>query len=188
MIISQAFAATAGHTGEHNMFQDPTFWVGVAFCITVFSLIKLAGKTVSALLQARADKIAARLDEAAKLRVEAETLLAEYTVRHEKMNQTAQDALKEAEDKALKMKENIKKDFEEKLKKREEATEARLNRAAEEASEKIRAMAVAVAMQTVEKVLSEKLSGEDGQRLINDAIDALPELFSKEHAARYFLP
>lgn len=183
MIISQAFASTAGHAGEHNMFQDPTFWVGVAFCITLFTLIKLAGKTISALLQARADKIAARLDEASKLRVEAEALLAEYTTRYEKISQTTQDALKEAEEKAQKLKENIRNDFEEKLKKREEATETRLNRAAEEASEEIRAMAVTIAMQTVEKILSEKLSGDDGQRLINEAIDKLPELFSKDYAA-----
>ena len=183
MIISQALASTAEHAGEHNTFQDPTFWVGVAFCITVFMLIKLAGKTISTILQARADKIATKLDEAARLRTEAEALLAEYTIRHEQISQTTQDALNEVDEKAQRLKENIQKDFEEKLKKREEATEARLNRAAEEASEEIRAMAITIAMRTVEKILSEKLSGEDGQRLINEAIDMLPDLFSKDHAA-----
>ena len=37
-------------------------------------------------------------------------------------------------------------------------------------------------MQAVEQILTEKLSGENGQKLIDDAIDALPELFN-EHAA-----
>lgn len=183
MIISQAFASTAAHAGEHNMFQDPTFWVGIAFCITVLTIIKLAGKTISSLLQARADKIAARLDEAARLRVEAEALLAEYTVRHEKMGQTTQEALKEASEKAETLKENIQKDFEAKLKNREEAAHLRLNRAAEEASEEVRSLAVTIAMQTVEQILTEKLSGNAGQQLIDQAIDSLPELFSKENAA-----
>jgi F-type H+-transporting ATPase subunit b len=183
MIISQALAATAGHAGEHSVFQDPTFWVGIAFCITVFTIFKLAGKTISALLQARADKIAFKLEETSKLRAEAERLLAEYAVKHAKIGQTTQDALEEAVAKAQNLKENIQNDFEEKLKNREEAAYQRLDRAREEASEEIRNLAVSIAMRTVERILSEKLSGEDGQRLINEAIDSLPELFSKETAA-----
>ena len=183
MIISQAFASTAAHAGEHNMFQDPTFWVGIAFCITVLSLIKLAGKTIGGVLQARSDKIASRLEEAAKLRVEAEALLAEYTVRHERIEQTTQDSLKEAEKNALQLKENIRKEFEEKLKHREETAYQRLDQAAEEASEEVRNLAIAIAMQAVEKILSEKLSGKDGQQMIENAIDSLPALFSKETAA-----
>ena len=183
MIISQALASTAEHAGEHNIFQDPTFWVAVAFFITIAALVKLAGKAISGALQDRADRISAQLNEAAKLRAEAQLLLAEYADRHEKMEKTKQEALKEAEEKAQKMKENLQKDFEEKLRKREESTELRLNRAMEEASEEVRSLAITIAMQTVEKILSDKLSGEEGQRLINEAIDSLPEIFKKENAA-----
>lgn len=183
MIISQAFASATAHSGEHNMFQDPTFWVGIAFCITVLCLIKLAGKTIGGVLQTRAEKIASRLDEVAKLRAEAEALLAEYTVRHEKLEQTTQDALKEAEKNAQQLKENIKKEIEDKLKRREETAYQRLDRATEEASEEVRDLAVTIAMQVVEQILSEKLSGEEGQRLIENAINSLPVLFSKENAA-----
>ncbi len=178
MIISPAFASTTtAHAAEHNLFQDPTFWVGIAFCLTIIALIKLSGKAVSSLLQARADGIAAR-----QLRRQAEQLLAEYTDRHEKMEQTTRDALKEAEFNAGRLKEEIQKDFEQKLKNREAAAEQRLNRAAEEASEEVRNKAIAIAMQAVEQILKEKLSGENGQKLIDDAIDALPELFN-DHAA-----
>ena len=183
MIISQAFASTTAHAGEHNMFQDPTFWVGIAFCITVLALIKLAGKAIGGVLQARSDNIAARLDEATKLRVEAEALLAEYPARHQKIGQTTQDSLKEAEKSAQQLKENIRKEFEEKLKHREEAAYQRLDRAAEEASEEVRDLAIKIAMQAVEQILSEKLSGENGQQLIEKAIDSLPALFSKKSAA-----
>lgn len=183
MIISPAFASTTTtHAAEHNLFQDPTFWVGIAFCLTIIALIKLAGKAISSLLQARADGIAAKLNEATQLRRQAEQLLAEYTDRHEKMEQTTQDALKEAEEKAACLKAEIQKEFEQKLKNREAAAEQRLNRAAEEASEEIRNKAIAIAMKAVEQILAEKLSGEAGQKLIDEAIDALPELFDK-HAA-----
>lgn len=98
------------------------------------------------------------------------------------MEQMTRDALKEAEANAGRLKEEIQKDFEQKLKNREAAAEQRLDRAAEEASEEVRNKAIAIAMQTVEQILTEKLSGEDGQKLIDDAIDALPELFN-DHAA-----
>ena len=113
---------------------------------------------------------------------QAEQLLAEYTDRHEKMEQTTRSALKEAEEKAEKLKQEIQKDFEQKLKNRETAAEQRLNRAAEEASEEVRNKAVAIAMQAVEQILTEKLSGEEGQKLIDEAIDALPGLFNERAA------
>lgn len=181
MIISQAFAATA-HAGEHSVFQDPTFWVAIAFFITVFMLIKLAGKAISGALQARADKIAARLEEAEKLRIEAEVLLAEYTARYEELEQTAKDALEQADEKARKMKENLQQEFEEKLKKKQDAAEARLSRAADEASEEVRELAIKIASEAVERILAEKLSGDAGQKMIDDAIEALPAVFSKQKA------
>lgn len=178
MIISAALASTTTtHSTEHSLFQDPTFWVGVAFCITVFALVKLAGKAVSAMLQSRADKIAKQLNEAADLHKQAQKLLDDYKTQQSGAEQTARDALAQAEENAKKFKETLLSDFENKLKNRETAAEQRLDRAAREATDEIRAQAADVAMKTVEKLLTEKLTGEAGQKLIDDAIDSLPELF-----------
>ncbi len=180
MIISTAFAATEGHVAEHNMFQDPTFWVGVAFCITVIALVKLCGKAISSYLQSRGDKIASQIDEASSLRKQAEQLLAEYREKQANMKQTTEAALKEAEEKAQTLKANIQSDFEQKLQNREALALQRLEQATKEASEEIRSTAISLSMRTVEQILSEKLKTQDGQRLIDEAIDSLPELF-KEH-------
>lgn len=178
MIISAALASTTtAHSAEHSLFQDPTFWVGVAFCITVFALVKLAGKAVSAMLQSRADKIAKQLDEAADLHKQAQKLLDGYKAQQAGAEQTAREALTQAEENAQKFKETLLSDFENKLKSRETAAQQRLDRAAREATDEIRTLAADVAMKTVEKLLTEKLTGEAGQNLIDDAIDSLPELF-----------
>ena len=183
MIISAALASTeAAHGTDHSIFQDPTFWVGVAFCLTVIVLTKLCGKAISNMLQARADGIAFKLDEASKLRRQAEDLLKDYTDRHAKMASTTEEALKSAKVQAEQLKESIVKDFEQKLKNREEAAEKRLTQAAAEATEEVRNKAIAIALRTTEEILSEKLTGEAGQTLIEQAIDTLPELF-KDHAA-----
>ena len=65
MIVSAAMAAEqAAHVAAHeSIWQDPTFWVGLAFCLTVVVLAKPLGKFLGNALQARSDAIAAKLEE-----------------------------------------------------------------------------------------------------------------------------
>lgn len=184
MIISAASAAQTtaqSAAAHHSIFQDPTFWVAIAFCLTIIVIVKLAGKTISDILQARADGIASKLEEARKLRDEAEALLQEYQKRQDNARQEMDTALNSAKIKAEQLKKNIQTEFDEKLKSKEAAAEARLARAADEATEEVRNLAVSVALKTLEKILSEKLTGEQSNKLVSDALDSLPRLLSKEH-------
>lgn len=179
MIISPAFAAeTASHHG--SMFQDPTFWVGVAFCLTVALLVKLAGKSVSAALQARADKIAHKLNDASQLRTDAQKMLDNYREKHQNTEQEIEAALKRARADAEHLKKNIQADFDIKLKNKESVAELRLKRAADEASEEIRDSAVSLSLKSAEKILRNKLSGDAGKAFLNHAIDTLPQVLSKK--------
>lgn len=182
MIISAASAAETAQTAaaHHSMFQDPTFWVAVAFCLTVLVIVKLAGKSISDILQARADGIASKLEEARKLRDEAEALLQEYQKKQDNARQEMDTALDSAKIRAEQLKKSIQTEFDEKLKNKEAAAEARLARAAEEATEEVRNLAVSVALKTLEKILSEKLTEEQSGKLVSNALDSLPQLLSKE--------
>ena len=73
------------------MFTNPEFWIAVSFVIALAILVKLAGGTFIGALDAHAARIAAQLDEAGKLREEAEALLAEQQRKQ-------RDALNEAKD------------------------------------------------------------------------------------------
>jgi F-type H+-transporting ATPase subunit b len=72
------------------MLSTPEFWVAVSFVIFVALVWKPGMRMVMQMLDERADKIRSDLDRAAKLREEAQALLAEY-------QQKQRDALKEAE-------------------------------------------------------------------------------------------
>lgn len=184
MIFTPAFAATAEHAAEHHsLFQDPTFWVGIAFFITVLALVKLAGKAIGGILQKRADSIEHKLNEAAALRKQTGELLAQYRKQLAASEQTARDAVTQANEDAKKLKATLIAECEEKLKRREVDTRRRLDRAAEEAGAEIRALAVEIATRATQKLLTEKLSDETEQRLIDEAIDALPALFAQKHIA-----
>src|SRR5579871_2667172 len=73
-----------------QFMHDAEFWVLVAFVIAIAFLVYKARGTITGGLDARAAKIKADLDEARRLRDEAQKALAEYQRKQ-------RDALKEAE-------------------------------------------------------------------------------------------
>lgn len=181
MIISAAFAAEqAAHAAHGSIFQDPTFWVGLAFCLTVLVLAKPVGRFLSDALQARSDGIAEKLNEAKKLRDEAQALLAEYRKKHQEVRLESEALLQKAKDNAESIRAQAQEALEKDLKKREELALNRLAGAKAQAMDEVRDLAVEIALKTTEKILKQELSGEKGKELILEQIDALPALLSKE--------
>ncbi|MEC8621958.1 MAG: F0F1 ATP synthase subunit B, partial [Pseudomonadota bacterium] len=58
--------------------NTPEFWVAVGFLILLAVLLKPAKKIIIESLDSRAEKIRSSLDEAEKLREEAQHVLADY--------------------------------------------------------------------------------------------------------------
>ena len=73
-----------------EFLQDPAFWAAVAFVIFIAATAKPISRLLTAGLDKRADKIRSDLEEAEKLREEAQDLLASYQRKQ-------RDALAEAE-------------------------------------------------------------------------------------------
>ena len=74
-MISVAYAADAAHHAG-PFYAEPAFWVGIAFFLVVGLAFRPVVRALGAGLDARAAKIKARLDEAARLREEAQEMLA----------------------------------------------------------------------------------------------------------------
>jgi F-type H+-transporting ATPase subunit b len=73
------------------MFQAAEFWVALATVIFAIFAFRPASKAVTAMLDDRAEKIRQELEEAQRLREDAQATLASYQRRQ-------RDALKEAEE------------------------------------------------------------------------------------------
>jgi F-type H+-transporting ATPase subunit b len=84
-----------------EFFIDPEFWVAVGF-VTVIGifLYKRLPAFAGAALDRRAAAIANELDEAKRLREEAEALLAQYKAKAASVEQEAEAILTEAKDNA----------------------------------------------------------------------------------------
>ena len=79
---------------------DETFWVALAFVIFVAAVYKPVSRKMADALDSRAQKINLELDEAVRLREEAQALLAGYERRQNEALEEAEDILAHAHEEA----------------------------------------------------------------------------------------
>lgn len=73
--------------------QDPKFWVAIAFFGFIAAVAKPVGRMIAKGLDGRAARISQQLEDASKLRAEAEAILAQYKARQQQVMQEAEDIL-----------------------------------------------------------------------------------------------
>jgi F-type H+-transporting ATPase subunit b len=148
-------------------------WALITFLILVGLLYKFAFNPLMKMQKARQDSINQAIDDAERLRGEADELLAEY-------KQKLTDARTEAEnilDRARKAGEATKTGALEEARLEAEKTLARarqqIERDTNQALQKIREEVADLTVAATEKVARSSLSGEDQLRLIQKAIDEI---------------
>ena len=162
-----------------NMFFEPGFfsldsaelWVGIGLVLFLAVCVFTgAFKLIGSALDAKAAKIQAELDEATRLRAEAEALLAQ--IRAEKAEAEAQAAamLKSAEADARVMEAEAKVKPEETLKRRQELAERRIAQAEAQASAEFKAAAADLAARAAEQILTARVAGQKTDPLLDAAI------------------
>ena len=157
------------------MFQDPTFWILVAFIAFILILVymKVPGM-VSKTLDARSAKIRADLDEAEALLKESQDLLASYQRNQQEAENEAEIIRLKAKKEADRIIENGRIRLNQSLERREDLTLERINQAEATAIEEIRSRIAGIAINATRNLLSNNLSDARSQSLLNSAIKELP--------------
>ena len=158
-----------------HVFADPEFWVLVAAVIFVAVVWKPARKSLIGTLDERAARIRAELDEARKLRDEAEQLLAQYRQKEREAAAEAEAIIAHAREEAERIAAQSAKDLEEALARRQRLAEERIAQAEMKALDEIRAVAVDVAIGAARAVIVEEMDEARGGALLDAAIAALPQ-------------
>ncbi|WP_334128113.1 F0F1 ATP synthase subunit B family protein [Sneathiella sp.] len=156
------------------MFQDPTFWVAIAF-IGFFAVLIYykVPPLIAKQLDARAEKIRAELDEAKRLREEAQVLYADFQRRQHEAMQTAEDIVAKAKEDAEILRAQGVKELEATLARRQELAELKIRQAEEKALAEVQAVAVDVAVAAAAKLMQDGLKGDKANALIDQSIDDL---------------
>ena len=153
------------------MFEDPTFWVAVGTALFIGVLIwqKVPG-AIAKMLDDRAIAIKGELDEAKRLRSEAEALLAEYKAKTANAAQEAQAILDNAKTSADRMAADARAQLQVQIERRAKMAEQKIAQAEAEAIAEVRAAATSVAAAAAGAVIGKQMTESKGDALIDGAI------------------
>lgn len=150
---------------------DETFWVAISLLLFLGFLVymKVPAMVVTA-LDARAKKIQDELDNARKLREDAQALLAQYQRRQRAAEQEAEDIIARAKEDAQRMAEEARATLAAQMERRIKLAEDKIAQAEAQALDEVRRTAAEVAVAAARKLIVERLSAEEGGRLIDAGI------------------
>lgn len=154
---------------------DPTFYTGLAFVFFVALVFKPVSKMMRAALDTRVQKIQDELDEAVRLREEAQALLAGYERRQNEALKEAEGIIAHAHEEADRQAKQAGEVIEELIRRRQAQALDRIARAEEEAAADVRNAAVELAMATTRMLISSELKEDRRNAMIDDAIAELGE-------------
>ncbi len=176
-MIAWAAETAAEQAAEHAepLYLSAEFWVAVGFVVFVALVGRVAFRVVTAALDDRAAKIKEQVDEAASLAEEAQALLATYERKQRDAAEEAESVVEMAQREADQLADQAAKDLERSLKRREQLAFERIAQAETAAIAEVRTRAADIVMEATRKLLTEKLTGERADTLIDDAIKELPK-------------
>lgn len=152
--------------------MDATFWalIGLILFLAILYYAGVPGKLMAS-LDDRSAKIAHEIDEAKRLRDEAQSLLAEYQRKQRDAEREAEDIVAQAKEEAERMTAEAKKSLAELIERRTKAAESKIAQAETQAFDDVRAAAAEAATIAAEKILADKLSGKAATDMIADSIE-----------------
>jgi F-type H+-transporting ATPase subunit b len=155
------------------MFElDAEFWVAVAFVVFLGGLVYLGvHEMMVKYIDQRRDRIKAELDEALRLKEEAQALLAQYQRKQREAEQEAAAIIAGAMAEAERLMAEAKTKMEEFIARRGKMAETKIAQAEAQALADVRAAAAEAAVSAAEKILSQIVKGEIADRLIVKGID-----------------
>jgi len=150
---------------------DAEFWVAVAFAIFVGGLIYLrVHKMAIAAIDARRARIEAELDEARRLKEEAQALLAQYQRKQREAEAEAAAIIAGAKAEAERLNVDAKSKMEDFLERRTKMAETKIAQAEAQALADVRAAAAEAAIAAAEKILKDTVHGKVADDLITKGI------------------
>ncbi|MEV4608235.1 F0F1 ATP synthase subunit B [Neorhizobium sp. LMR1-1-1.1] len=151
--------------------MDATFWalIGLVLFLGLMIYIKVPGM-VGRSLDKRADNIRGELDEAKRLREEAQALLAEYQKKRKEAEAEAAALLAAAEREAALLTEEARQKTEEFVARRNALSEQKIKQAEADAITAVKSAAIDIAVEAAGKVIAAKADKTTQTALFKDAV------------------
>jgi F-type H+-transporting ATPase subunit b len=154
--------------------NDPLFWVALSFFVFVAVVLYYrVPAIVTKSLDERADAIRRELDEARKLREEAQALLSDYQRKARQAENEAKSIIEQAKIEAEALATDSRKALIESLERRSKIAEEKIARAESQALSEVRSTAIEAAIAAAHEILKTRASGSTGETLVSSSINDL---------------
>ena len=169
-----AASGDAGH-GTEAFYQDPTFWVAAAFVAFWVLFIRKAWPMIASALDARATKIKDQLEQAAKLKAEAEALLKEYEKQKRAAQKEAKEIVEQAKRDADAIRARGKEELKATLARRAQQADEKIARAEADATAKVRAQIIDIATAATRNVVAAELKSRKDDPAITRVLNSIEQ-------------
>lgn len=173
MLISQAQAAEAASGAAHAFYEDPTFFVAAAFIMFFVVFGKKLGGVIGTMLDGRAQKISDEIEQATRLREEAQELLASYEKKQHEALKEAEAIVKGATEEAERLAVEAAAQLENNLKRSEQLAKERIAQAEAQAIAEVKAQAVDLAMDAAQRLMQSEVTGAKADAMLDQSIKDL---------------
>lgn len=145
---------------------DETFWVGAAFVAFVFLAFSPLKKVVAGMLSSRAKRIRHELDEATRLKQEAQALVQMYSQKYQEAMQESENIIAKAQKEAEMMLVDARKQLDETIQRRLEQISERIAQAETNAIQEIQTHAIDIAVNATRALLKERLEKSSADEVL----------------------
>ena len=154
--------------------ESPSLWVAISFGLFIIVFARPVWKFVTIALDKRIKEIKDSIDEATKLREEAQDLLASNKRKVVAVEKEVDDIINKAREEAENIKSKLGTELETSLKNRQKIANDRISQAESEAIESIKQMNVEIAIKATEELLRKRVVNAENVKMIDEAIEELP--------------
>ena len=155
------------------MFSDPQFWVFLAFVIFVGLIFNPVRKILLSNLDIKIEEIKKTIDEAEKLKNDAQLTLSEIKKRQNQVIEEIESIKNEAKKKIQLIEENEKIKLQEQMDKRNLIAKAKIEQMKRDANNEIKDYISKISMDSVVNILEKKLTKENKQIIIESSLKEL---------------
>lgn len=167
-----------------EFIDNPYLWTGLSLLVILIIGVKFGKAPITKLLDGEIAKIRDELEQAKKLRAEAEQTLASYKTKQQEALQEAKDIIAQATREAERLRATAAKELQESMARHEQQAADRIARAEADAVAQVRATAIDLALRASEQVLRDQFAvAATAGDYTDQAIAALPHQLAKKSAA-----
>jgi len=158
------------------MIFDEKFWLAVAFVVFILLVLKLAGKTILNLLDAKSNLVKKTIDDAKKAKEEAEKLLENAKKYNKESKSYADKLIAEATKEADKLAQEAKEEIESEITKKTATALKRIEVEQEIAIKEVKKRIVKTALETLSKSFKSDITDKEQEKLLTKANSDLEEI------------